>query len=190
MSRFPSGHPDDEETEGLSAIPNDAKSETPTSPITSTYYRTYELLKDTPTHKAGWPLRWDGTRRKYYFPKASTFKFDFGTPEPWLDYNGQSFERDEVESKPDWFKPEGKPTAFVPAFPSESKIEEYVYLNFETRLSDDVDVCRALSDLFNDKTFQKEMYHYVKYKYQNFHLEAEDAGNDLSAADPESKVKA
>lgn len=141
--------------------------------MSKTYYSQYELLRDTPTHKAGWPLRWDGTRRKYFFPKPSTWGYNKGEPDIYKDYNGQSFTIDEVEGMPDWFKPVGEPTEYVPAFPSKEDLEEYVYLGFETRLVDDVDICRALNDLFNSKDFQEDLYLWVKLKYEQFHTQKE-----------------
>jgi len=137
--------------------------------MSKTYYKEYSLLKDTPTKEKGWPLRWDGTRRKYYYPKPSTWGQDKGKPDMYLDYDGESFTIEQVEASSDWFKPKGEPTEYVPAFPSEKDIDEYVNLNFETNLVDSVDVCRAMNDLFRDKEFQKELYYYVKYKYEKKH---------------------
>lgn len=133
------------------------------------YYYQYKLLKDTPSFGAGWPLKWDGTRRKYYFPKVSSWGFDKGEPDISLDYNGQSFSLEEVENKPDWFEPIGKPKRYIPAFPSPTALEEYVYLRFENRLVDGVDECRALSDLWNDDNFQKNLYKFVKTEYEKLH---------------------
>lgn len=137
------------------------------------YYKRYTLLKDTPSFKSGWPIKWDGSRRRYFFSKPKTWGYNKGEPDIYLDYNGQSFTREEIESKPEWFKPEGEPTDFVPPFPKRGDLDEYVHLTFETRLVDDVDICRALNDLFDDKEFQESLYDWVKYKYEQFHVEEE-----------------
>lgn len=134
------------------------------------YFKHYELLKDTPNFKAGWPVRWDGSRRKYYFVRPSTWGYDKGEPDIYLDYDGQSYSLEEMEEKSEWFKPTGEPTEYVPAFPSRTGIEEYVYLSFETRLSDQDDTCRAMNELFNDKDFQESLYDWTKYKYEQFHV--------------------
>lgn len=134
------------------------------------YFKRYELLKDTPSFKAGWPIRWDGSRRKYYFVKPSTWGYNKGEPDIYLDYDGQSYSIEEIEQKTEWFKPVGEPTEYVPAFPSRSEVEEYVNLAFETRFSNDDDTCRAMNDLFNDKDFQESLYDWTKYKYEQFHI--------------------
>lgn len=134
-----------------------------------TYYREYRLLKDTPDYKAGWPLKWDGIRRKYYFSKVCNWGHNRGQPDYELDYGGQSFTLEKVESMPDWFKPTGQPAPFIPLFPSRDKISEYVGLNFENHLVDDVDICRALTDVWEDRQFRVNLYEFVKGEYERVH---------------------
>lgn len=139
------------------------------------YHKRYELLKDTPIYPAGWPLQWDGTRRKYYFKKVSSRSFDFddGEPDIYSDYNGQCFTLEQIEAKPEWFKPVGEADDYTPSFPTKGAISEFVDLNFETRLVDDVDVCRSLNDLFRLKSFQDELYDFVKLKYEQLHFKTD-----------------
>ncbi|WP_241473794.1 hypothetical protein [Mycolicibacterium neoaurum] len=134
------------------------------------FHKRYELLRETPTHKAGWPLRWDGKRRKYFYPKVSTWSSDKGGPDIYLDSNGPAYTIEEVESKPDWFKPSDEAVPYVPAFPSKDDLEEFVYLSFETRLVDDVDECRALSDLFRSDEFRGNLYDFVRDEYNRHHF--------------------
>lgn len=130
-----------------------------------TYYRDYKLLKDTPNYPKDWPLQWDGIRRKYFFKNVSKWEYELGKPDYTLDYKGQSFTLEEIENKSDWFKPVGKANQFIPKFPTPKDLEEYVHLNFENRLVDDVDECRALTDLWEDKQFQTNLYEFVKSEY-------------------------
>ena len=142
------------------------------------YYVNYKLLKDTPDHKQGWPIKWDGTRRKYFFNKVSTWSNDAGKPDYCLDYNGQSFTIDEIESKTEWFEPTGASRQFIPEFPSRTKLSEFVNLNFENRLVDDVDEARALSDVWVDKQFNDNLYNFVKSEYNRVHKLDSDVGNE------------
>lgn len=132
------------------------------------YYREYTLTKDTPKHKKGWPLKWSGGRNRYYFAKASTWDWEKGKPDIYLDYNGESYSIEEVQSS-DWFKPVGRALPFIPKFPSKNALSEFVSLDFEIHLVDDVDECRAMNQLFDSKKFQDELYEFVKDKYNEFH---------------------
>lgn len=153
------------------------------------YHKHYKLAKELPGYPVGWPVRWDGNRRRYFLVKPNQYTKHKMEPGFGLEYNRDSYMIEDIESQPEWFTPEGKPTDYVPPFPSESELDEYVDLYFQTKLVDDVDVCRAMNELFNDKHFQKELYMYVKLKYEQFHLEVEDAVTTATASDDNTNTK-
>lgn len=128
----------------------------------------YKLKKDMPKYKVGWPLRWNGNDEKFYFAKASTWGYNKGEPDIYLDRESGGFTLEEIKNT-EWFEPDGKEKDFIPKFPSKKNLEEFVYLDFETRLVNDVDECRAMNKLFNSKKFQDELYEFVKEKYNDFH---------------------
>lgn len=133
-----------------------------------TFHHQYKLKKDTPIYKAGWPLRWSGSKRRFYFLLPSTWKHDDGKPGIYSDFEGQSFTVEQVQDR-EWFEPVGPEVLFIPAFPSENKLEEYVDLLPTTRMVDDVDECRAINMLLEDKGFQKRLYVFYKEQYKAFH---------------------
>ena len=93
----------------------------------------YKLKKDMPTYKAGWPLGWSGNDEKFYFYKPSNWEWEKGKPDIYFDRESGGFTIEEIKNL-EWFEPEGKEEDFIPKFPSKKDIEEYVYLDFETRL--------------------------------------------------------
>lgn len=124
----------------------------------------YILNKDLPKYKKGWPFRWSGNQNRFYPAKASDWGYNKGQPDIYLDYEHQGYTIDEIQDK-DWFIPNGELVDFIPPFPEKNKIGEYVYLTFETRLVNDVDECRAMNGLFDDKSFQDRLYDFVKKEY-------------------------
>lgn len=128
----------------------------------------YKLLKNTPTYKAGWELGWDGGSEKFYFYKPSTWSYNKGEPDIYLDLNGARFTVDEIKNI-EWFEPIGEEVDFIPKFPTQKKLEEYFYMFGETRLVSDVDLCRAIDKLLDDKGFQKKLYEFYKREYNQFY---------------------
>ncbi len=128
----------------------------------------YVLAKDTPTHKRGWPLRWHGGQRKFYFSTVSTWGYNKGEPDIYLDMEGASYTVEQILNT-EWFTSNGGETDFIPAFPSEKKLEEYMYLLPELRLVEDVDECRAIADLFKSNGFTNRLYDFYKKEYEHFH---------------------
>jgi len=131
------------------------------------FYHKYELAQDTPKYKKGWPIRWSGQDEKYYPYKPSDWVSDKGSPSIYLD-KSQQYTMEEV-SQTEWFTPVGDPKPFIPPFSSLSKLNDFVYLEFETRLVADVDECRAMKKLFKTDKFTHELYEFVKSKYNEFH---------------------
>ena len=133
-----------------------------------TFSHNYKLIKDIPAYKAGRTIGWNGERQKFYFRAISEWKYDNGAEGIYLDYEGTHFTVEQAKDK-EWFTPMGKEKDFIPQFPSEEKIKEYVYLLPECRLVNDVDECRAINGLINDKGFQKKLYSFYKKEYKAFY---------------------
>jgi len=131
-----------------------------------TFTHKYKLLKDLPNYKAGWTLGWDG--EKFYPYKKSEWEFDNGKESIYLDKNSQGYSVEEIKDTT-WFEPIGKEVDFIPKFPSKSKIDEFVSLDFETKLINQVDECRAMNNLFDNKQFKDDLYSFVKGKYDQFY---------------------
>lgn len=129
------------------------------------YAQEYKINKDLPTVKKGWVFGWSGIRRNFYPHKAD----DKNKPEYDLDFKGISFSFDEVVNNSEWFTPITPLKDFIPPFPEPRDLSEFVNLDFETKLVDDVDECRALNDLFDNKEFQDNLYKFVKKEYNRFH---------------------
>lgn len=134
-----------------------------------TYYRKYELLKDTPDFPKGWLFSWEGTQKLYYPHQEAGFLYEKNhLCNPYsTDFKKTGYTLDYIESHPEWFKPIDKKIKFYPDFPTKERIGDYVYLRFETRLVDDVDECRAMNELFDDKKFESDLYAFVKEKYED-----------------------
>lgn len=124
----------------------------------------YKLNKDLPKYKKGWEFRWSGSHQKFYPATVSTWGYNKGEPDIYLDYEHQGYTVDEVQDK-EWFSPDGKLVDFIPPFPTIHKIKDFVYLSFETRLVDDVDECRAMNKLFDEDSFKENLYNFVKKEY-------------------------
>ena len=135
-----------------------------------TFTHRYKLLKDTPTHKTGRTIGWSGNEGKFYFYAISEWKHDNGAEGIYLEMDGPSFSLEKAKDT-EWFTPVGKEVPFIPQFPSKGKISEYVELDFDCRLVNDVDECRALNGLFETKQFKERLYDFVKKEYQeHYHL--------------------
>jgi hypothetical protein len=120
------------------------------------YYRQYKLKKELPDYPVGWLFSWCGNRQQYIPHKVD-----------WRTYESKTrFTKDEIESKHDWFEPVGTAKDFYPQFPSQRKLDEFVYLEAETRLVDDVDFCRAFNELQKDNGFVKRRYEFYKTEYE------------------------
>lgn len=130
------------------------------------FSHTYKLKKDTPKYKKGWELKWDG--EMFYFREVSRYGFDKGKPGIYLDRKTSGYTLEEIQNT-DWFEPVGELVDFIPKFPSKKNIEEFVYLNFETRLVDTVDECRTMNNLFKTKKFQDDLYKFIKEQYNTFY---------------------
>lgn len=134
------------------------------------YYNTYELIKDTPEYPKGWLFSWCGIRREYLpHEKAGIWHEKDAICSPYSkDYNPQlrTYKKEKIEASNEWFKPIGEAKDFYPQFPSKARIEDFTYLQLTTRLVDSVDEARCLSDLFQSKKFQDELYEFVKEKYE------------------------
>lgn len=129
----------------------------------------YKLKQDLPTYKKGWTLRWSGNDEKFYPNKARIHTWEDKTkPDIYLDREHQGYSLEQIKNTT-WFEPAEKETDFIPKFPTENKIKDFVYLEFETRLVDDVDECRALNRLFSSKEFKSDLYNFIKDKYNIFH---------------------
>jgi len=132
------------------------------------FYHQYKYKKDTPEYKTGWKIKWCGSDERYYPYKPSKWKYDNGKESIYLDKKHKGYSVDDIKDS-EWFEPIGTPKSFIPSFPSKRKIDEYVYLDFETRLISDVDECRALDNLFASKKFQNNLYNFVRDEYNNFY---------------------
>lgn len=130
------------------------------------YYRTYKLKKDLPEFPIGWLFSWCGVRQMY-IPHEKDWRGGTEPAQYGKDYSSKTqFTKQEVESKTDWFQSFGKASNFTPPFPSQHALEEFVYLKPETRLVDDVDICRCLNELFDDEGFEERHYRFVKEEYE------------------------
>lgn len=132
------------------------------------FYHNYKLKKNTPKYNKGWPLTWNGSGEKFYFKLPSEWKHDNVKPSIYSDFESNGYTVDEIQNK-EFFEPVGKERDFIPSFPDKEKIKEYVYLEFETRLVDCVDECRAMNKLFDSNEFKNDLYNFVKTKYNKFH---------------------
>jgi hypothetical protein len=128
----------------------------------------YKLLKDTPKYKAGWELGWSGNDGKFYFYKVSEWKHDNGKRSIYLDYDSKGFSVEEIKDT-EWFKPIGKEVDFIPRFPSRARIEEYIDLMPSCRLVNNVDECRAINLMLDNKEFQNRLYDFYNEQYNAFH---------------------
>jgi hypothetical protein len=132
----------------------------------------YQLLKDIPSYQAGRTIGWHGDRQRFYFYKLSDWEWEKGKESFYLDFEGPSFTLEQAKDT-EWFKPVGKEVDFIPPFPSEAKIDEYVDLLPDCHLVDDVDECRAINGMLKDKEFQRRLYRFFKEQYEAFYsLEA------------------
>lgn len=130
------------------------------------YYRQYKLKKELPDYPAGWLFSWCGNRQQY-IPHKVDWLTGEGCGDYDKDYESKTrFTKDEIESKHDWFEPVGTAKDFYPQFPSQRKLDEFVYLEVETRLVDDVDFCRAFNELQRDSDFIKRRYEFYKKAYE------------------------
>ena len=125
----------------------------------------YKLKKDLPNYKEGWVFRWSGSRMKFYPCKSSTFGYNKGEPDIYLDYEHQGYTVEEIQNE-EWFTPDSQLVDFIPAFPSKNDIGDFVHLHLETRLVDDVDECRAMNNLFDEDLFKDNLYNFVKSEYE------------------------
>jgi hypothetical protein len=129
----------------------------------------YKLNKDLPKYKKGWTVGWDGNKQKFFPHKVRHHDWeDKSKPDIYLDYNHEGYSVEEVSDKV-WFTPAGKLVDFIPQFPTMKRLEDFMYLSFETRLVNDVDECRALNDLFNDPKFKDNLYSFIKGEYERKH---------------------
>lgn len=85
-----------------------------------------------------------------------------------LTLRGQATPVEQVQDVT-WFKPVGEIVPFIPPFPSEKEIHEYVSLRPECRLVDDVDVCRAFNAMLADPAFDGALYQFYREQYDRFH---------------------
>lgn len=137
------------------------------------FYHSYRLKKELPNYKKGWIFRWCGSRERFFPAKAiiNEFRFseNYGKIEEdiYNDYTHQGFTVEEIKNK-DWFIPQGEERDFIPKFPNKEEIDNFVYLNFQTRLVVGVDECRCMKRLFNSDQFQDDLYEFVKNKYNDF----------------------
>lgn len=127
----------------------------------------YKLKKDLPTYPKGWKISWDGDR--FYPFKKSTWKHDEGKESIYRDREHTGYTVDEIKNT-EWFEPNSPEVDFIPKFPDSKSIDEFVYLEFDLRKVDTVDECRAMGKLFESNKFQKDLYEFVKAKYDKFYL--------------------
>jgi len=120
----------------------------------------YKLLKDTPTHKAGSVLIWEGMAQLFYFTVPGE-KYD-------PDRNGPHFTVEQIQDA-EWFMPMKPLKPFIPKFPSRKNLEEFATLDANCRLVDSVDECRAINGLINDPKFQRRLYDFYKQEYEKFY---------------------
>jgi len=132
------------------------------------FHHKYKLKKDTPKYKKGWPLSWCGGAEKFYFCKVSPWKHDKGKPDIYLDLEHHGYTVEEIKNT-EWFSPVGKECDFIPPFPSKGAIEEFTNLDFEMHLVQDVDECRAMSNLFEREAFKDKLYEFVKNEYNKYY---------------------
>lgn len=123
-----------------------------------------KLKKDLPDYKKGWPFDWSGSRQRYFPRNVSTWGYNEGQPDISHDYDHQGFTLEQGQDE-EWFE-QGELTDFYPKFPSKEEINEYVYLEPETRLVDDVDFCRCFNQMINEGSFKDRLYKFYKEEYQ------------------------
>lgn len=133
-----------------------------------TFCKRYVYKKDTPEYPKGWEIKFDGRRGKYYPYIPSEWKHDKGKKSIYLDYEHGGYSIKEIENE-EWFTAISDPVRYIPDFPKENKINDFTYLDLETRLTDDVDECRALNELFSSTSFKKDLYSFVRNSYNKFH---------------------
>lgn len=121
------------------------------------------LKNDLPTYKKGWTFRWCGKTQRYYPEKPSQWEYDKGKPSIYLDFSHQGYKLDEVQDE-EWFE-HGELTDFHPEFPSVESIEDFVYLNPETRLVKDDDFCRCFDELLESEGFYRKLYNFYRNEY-------------------------
>jgi hypothetical protein len=124
----------------------------------------YKLKKAIPNHAAGSVLRWDGIDGFFYFDKPKSDPMRLNEP----DRDAPRYSVNVVQD-PTWFAPIGELRPFIPAFPSEKRINEYVDLTADCRMVNTIDVCRAINALIEDKGFQHRLYEFYKQQYESFH---------------------
>ena len=133
------------------------------------FHKRYKLVKGLPTYPQDWEVGWCGSRQKFYPYKVRVHDWEDKTkPDIYKDYDHQGFTVEQVKDL-NWFSPIGKSVDFVPAFPSRKELEDYMYLLPETRLVDDVDECRCISQMLNSNIFQDRLYSFYKEEYEAFH---------------------
>lgn len=128
----------------------------------------YKLLKDIPGYAAGRTVGWDGNNQRFYFRAISEWKHDNGAEGIYLDRDGPKFTVEQVQDVP-WFQPQGEMREFIPPFPSRKELDQFVTLTAECRLVNDVDECRAINAMLEDKNFQKLLYEFYHTQYNAFH---------------------
>jgi len=124
------------------------------------------LRQDTPTHKLGTIFKWSARDRKFYPLQVPTSPYSLEQ----LEYASTAYSLDQVRETT-WFQPVGDEYDYIPVFPAEKELPEYLHISPETRLVDDVDICRALNDLFEDQTFQHNLYEFYREEYNRFYSE-------------------
>lgn len=124
----------------------------------------YKLLKDFPGHAAGEEVSWRGDTQRFYFHEKKRGEFDLLRQ----DMEGPKFTVEQVQDKK-WFKPLQPLRNFIPKFPDRKALDEYIYLTPDCRLVNDVDECRAINAMLDDKGFQDRLYEFYRIEYNTFH---------------------
>lgn len=124
----------------------------------------YKLLKPFPGHAVGDEITWDGNSQRFYFWKPRKIELSLSK----IDFDGMKFTVEQAQDRK-WFKPLGESRDFIPAFPSKTKIEEFVCLIPDCRLVNNVDECRAINSMLEDREFQSHLYDFYKSEYEAFH---------------------
>lgn len=141
----------------------------------------YKLLKDIPGYSAGRTISWDGNRQHFFFRKLSEWKHDNGAEGIYSDYDGPKFTVEQAQDAT-WFEPIGSLVDFIPTFPTRTRLDDFIYLTPECRLVNDVDECRAINAMLDDKGFQQRLYEFYKEQYNDFHkLKENDESKEIAA---------
>jgi len=117
------------------------------------FFKTYKLLKDTPETPTGTLLKWDLWREIY-----STDLQVSG-----ISKTEETFTRQQVEEKREWFEPLGEAVPFFASFPE--NFDEHFYFG-ELRHNQMCRFCTVAHDILSSKEYRKQVTIIFKSLYE------------------------